>query len=112
MQKRYFSKVNNAVTSHYSSAEIHPDFYFQPRKFPEKERYTIVHISNQVQFNGGKGHNELIYVLKVLKERGYDIKLLFIGKDYFDSFSKLRQLASGCGVGDDIIFSGYVEQKQ
>jgi len=112
LQRRYFPTRPDAITSHYSSIELTEDFFLHPRKFPDKKIIRLIHVANQVQFNGRKGHNELIDVVSRLNSTGKRIEIVFIGEDYFNGIEKLKSLASDKGVADDVIFTGYLSKKE
>lgn len=112
MQQHYFSKLPNAITSHYSTIELKPDFFLHPRKFPQKEIITIIHVANQVQFNSRKGHNQLIEVLSHLNKHSKKAHILFVGKDYNNGIVKLTNFAKQLNVQDDISFAGFVNKSR
>ena len=112
LQKRYFPTRPNAITSHYSSIELTEDFFLHPRKYPAKSVFRLVHVANQIQYNGRKGHNELIKVLSRLNANGKRAEIVFIGEDYFNGIEKLRSLVVNMGVADDVIFTGYLNKQE
>lgn len=112
LQQHYFSTLPDAFTSHYSSLALPKDFYLSPREYPSKEVLTIAHVSNQVQFNGRKGCNEVIKALSILKGRGIRAHVNFIGKDYHNGTHLLSGLAESLGVRDMLTFAGYASREQ
>lgn len=112
LQQHYLSKQPNAFSSHYSSLSLCRNFYTSGRRFPNKERLSIVHVSNQVDCNTRKGHIQLIEMISLLKSRGVNVDLLFVGEDYHDGVEKLSQMAAEAGVLDKIKFSGRVNRSE
>lgn len=112
LQQRYFPKHAKAITSHYSSVELTEDFFLHPRKYPDKSVFRLVHVTNQVQFNGRKGHNELIEVVSRLNSSGKCAEIVFIGEDYFNGIEKLKSFATNMGVADDVTFTGYLNKQE
>lgn len=112
LQKHYFPTRPDAITSHYSSIELTPDFFLHERSFPKKEVMTLVHVANQVQFNGRKGHNELIEVIALLNKSGKRAEVVFIGEDYDNGVALLKKYAERLGVADDVHFTGYLKRHE
>lgn len=112
LQKRYYPLSENAVTSHYSSIELPSSFYYKPRIYPDKSYFTIVHVANQVEFAGRKGHNELMEIVSLVRKKGYDIRIVFIGGDYNNGMEKLKSLASNLQILSSVNFAGYLSQSE
>jgi len=112
LQRRYFPTRPNAITSHYSSIELTEDFFLHPRKYPNKKIIRLIHVANQVQFNGRKGHVELIDVVSRLNFKSKRVEIVYVGEDYFNGIEKLKALASEKGIVDDVIFTGYLNKKE
>lgn len=112
LQQRYFPIRKKAITSHYSSIELSPEFYMSEREFPSKKVFTLVHVANQVQFNSRKGHNELIEVIASLNKNGKRAEIVFIGEDYDDGIRLLKEYAEKNGVGKDVHFTGFLSLKE
>lgn len=112
LQKHYYPQSKESITSHYSSIELTDDFFFHPRNYPAKQIITLIHIANQVQYNGRKGHNELIDVIAKLNEQGKNAEIVFIGEDYQNGIAQLNSYANTLGVGDSVHFTGYLNKKQ
>lgn len=108
LQKNYYSKRKNSITSHYSTIELDPNFLYKPRLFTHKKVYNVIHVSNNIEYNGRKGHKELIDTLCKLKDFELSINLIFVGSDYNNGIKKLVKYASDKGVKDKIIFTGYL----
>lgn len=111
MQRNYFSKKNNAFHSHYSSLALPISFYATtPKKFPQGNLFVVAHTSKQIQFNGRKGHKELVTAISLLNKKGVNIRVKFAGEDYENGIEKLQQYANQLGVADKIEFVGYLDK--
>lgn len=112
LQQRYYPIMKNAVVTNYSSIELPLSFYYKERMHPKKNDITIVHVANQVQFAGRKGHNELIRVLNIVKEAGYNVRLIFIGRDYLGGIQKLQDYAAKYKVDSIVTFTGFLSKEE
>lgn len=112
LQQHYFPTRKEAITSHYSSIELTPEFFLSERKFPNKDIFSLVHVANQVQFNSRKGHNELIKVLSMLNKKRKRAEIFFIGEDYNGGIALLSKLAEDLGVAEDVHFTGYLSKQE
>ena len=112
LQKHYYPLAKDAVISHYSSIELPSSFYYKPRTYPEKPYFTIVHVANQVEYASRKGHNELIEIVSLVRKKGYDVRIAFIGEDYNNGMEKLKSLASDFQIADFVCFTGYLSQSE
>ena len=112
LQQHYYSYREDAFTANYSSLALNKDFYTSYRAYPEKEIFSISHVCTQVMFNGRKGYNEIIKAIKLLKERGVNVRVDFAGPDYHNGIALLIELAKQLGVSDRVHFRGGVNRKQ
>lgn len=110
LQKRYFSKLENSFTSHYSSLALENSFYLSERQYPNKAVFNIAHVSIHIQNKGRKGHNELIKAISLLKEKGVVVHVYFAGHDYNNGICKLKKLAQDINVYDQIHFVGFLSR--
>lgn len=110
LQQRYFTKRVDGFSSHYSSLALPKDFYGLERKFPANKVLTIAHVANQVDFNGRKGHLEIIKAIAKLKECNLTVNVKFAGKDYLGGVAKLKEFAHSLGVGEQIEFMGFISR--
>lgn len=72
----------------------------------------ISHVCTQVQYNGRKGYNEIIEVMKILKERGVNVRVEFAGPDYHNGIQLLSDLAKKLGVENRVKFIGGVTRSR
>ena len=93
--RAYIENNSKYFTASYSSVELPDDSFAQPRKWsPSQKTFIIVHVSNY--FSGyGKGHLVLMQSLKQIIEKGYDVKIKFIGdgpkrKEFEDYAKRLK----------------------
>jgi glycosyltransferase involved in cell wall biosynthesis len=112
LQNRYYSLNPNAVTSNYSSVELLPENMYKPRTYSKRSKFSIINVSNQVYLESTKGHKVLIDILKELNKDGFEVKLIFVGKDYFNGIDRIKQYASQNGVLNDVIFTGYLKKDE
>lgn len=112
LQQRYFTKLKDGFSSHYSSLSLAKDFYTGAREYPTGKTFTIAHVAKQVAFNGRKGINQIIEALARLKKKDIVVNASFAGKDYNGGIEKLKQYAQSLGVGDQVNFLGFVSREE
>lgn len=112
LQKHYFSKKTEAFTEHYSSLALDRSFYGKPREYPDKKSFVIVHVANQIGEQSAKGHRQTIDALKLLKERGIDVKIRFAGKDHFGGIEKFQSYAKEQSVDENVEFVGFLNRQE
>ena len=112
LQQRYNNDNPNVIKAHYSSIELPESFFYQPRLYPKGKQFKIVHIAYQVSFNSRKGHNQLIEAISIVKSRGYNVSVSFVGGDYNNGVSLLKEYASTLGVVDSIMFTGFLSRPE
>ena len=112
LQQHYFPNRPDAFTEHYSSLALDKLFYGAAKSFPHHKPFVIAHTANQVEYDGRKGHVEIIRSLKLLKDRGVNVKARFAGKDYFGGVGKLQELAQKLGVSDRVEFLGFISRDE
>ena len=81
-----------------------------PKQYPQRSFFVIAHTSKQIQFNGRKGHKEVVTAINLLKQKGIDIRVRFAGSDYDNGIEKIHQYARLLGVDDKIEFVGYLDK--
>lgn len=112
LQQRYFSKKKNSISTHYSTIELKPDFFYKPRKFPKKKEFTLIHIANQVYFNSRKGHNQILQIVSSLKKLGLVLNIVFVGENYQNGFEKLNDYATQLSIKSQIKFTGFISSEE
>lgn len=111
MQRNYFSKKKNAFYTHYSSLALPMSFYSTtPKKYPQGKSFVIAHTSKQIQFNGRKGHKELVSAISLLNKKGVNVGVKFAGADYENGIKKLQQYARQLGIEEKLEFVGYLDK--
>lgn len=106
LQKKYPCKAlidGKGFTSSYSSVELPDEEYKQPKIYSKKDRYLISHVASNFA-TMGKGHIPLMNAVKIIRDKGYDVNVEFIGdgplKNYF------VQYANKLGVANSVNFVG------
>lgn len=111
--QNHYPSSQGALVSYYSTIELKKDFFYQSRNYPfDKLTLTIVHVANQIQFNGRKGHSDLLKVLRLLKDKGIVLDAIFVGEDYQGGIAKCQKLASELGISSQILFTGFLSYKE
>ena len=87
----------------YSSINLLPEQVCTPKSYEGKERFSLVHTSNCINHDE-KGHSTVIKVIKILRDKGYDVKVNFIG----DGSMRLafEKMANDIGIGQYVHFTG------
>lgn len=110
LQKRYpsYARVHGESREHfesyYSSILLKQAYFWDDREFdPNKEEFTIVHVSSCVT-DFSKGHDVVIKVVKELRDRGMRVKAKLVGDGpkRADFEAMVREL----GIGDAVTFTG------
>lgn len=101
---RIYGETASYFESYFSTINL-PDTYFSgPKVYDEKGKsFTIIHTANSIN-NDLKGHETLIKVLKKLREKNYDVKIVFIGDGSKREF--YEKLAMENGMGEYVYFTG------
>lgn len=90
--------------SYYSSIILKNDYFYCERKYDaNKNQFSIIHVNSCVT-DYSKGHDVVIRVAKLLREKGMPIKVTFVGdgpmREFFENMAKEH------GVGDIVSFTG------
>ena len=111
LQRRYYSKIKGHFTSAYSSISLYDSFISKPRTFPQGE-FNLVHVANQVDYDGRKGHKEVLEAVSLLNQKGIFPTVTFVGSDYHDGISKLSSYVNKLNLKSKISFTGYLNREQ
>lgn len=112
LQQRYFSLKKDAFYSYYSSINLTADFYFSAREFPQKDMYTIAHVSSPIALDNRKGYVEIIKALSILKNKGLPVKIKFAGGGDQKAIDYYKTFAKNLGLSDRIEFVGLLSQDE
>jgi len=107
LQKLYppkCAKYNEGFTASYSSVELSEDGFGQPKKWADSQTiFTITHAANYFS-SYGKGHLTVMDAIKIVREKGYDVRVQFIGdgpkRVVFEEYAKKL------GIKDSVQFLG------
>lgn len=110
LQERYPSKARkigesqNYFEEYYSSVNISKDFYGPVKDYTDTHSpMHIIHVTNYIG-NHVKGHEELIEAVKILKNRGVNVHVDFVGEG--NLIEEFTRFAEKCEVEDRITFIG------
>ena len=108
LQERYPCKAmfNNPeyFTASYSSVELADTSYLTPRQWNSEQKiFFISHVANY--FSGyGKGHITVMNAVKIVRDRGYDVRICFVGDG--PKRKEFEQYAFNIGIADYVEFAG------
>lgn len=116
LQERYpsyaklYGENKEHFESYYSSILLEEDYFWKERKFnSNKDQFTIVHVNSCIT-DFSKGHDVVIRAVKMLRDRGLNVNIEFIGdgpkREFFEKFS--REL----GIEDYVEFTGLLSSPQ
>lgn len=114
LQNRYPCKARMGYSdqyfeSYYSSANIKEDFYMPPKVYKEdQEHFEFIHISNAIN-SYVKGHKEAILVIKYLREKGYNVSIVFVGDG--EMIPEFERFAEDNEVSDHVRFVGRISDR-
>ena len=110
LQKEYpsysirYGEDKTHFDTYYSSIMLKKDFFGEAKKFVNHpKKYKIVHTANNVN-NYIKGHDVLINAVKILRDGGYDIEVIFIGDG--KKREEFLNLADSLGIRKYVNFTG------
>ena len=78
-----------------------------PLATPPETMDSPLRIATTSQLNPNKGHEELLYALARLRDRGFDFIWEVAGTG--DSAEQLRTLADALGLGDKVVWHGFTQ---
>jgi len=106
LQKKYPCKAllgEKGFTASYSSVELPDDDFKTPRSYTSRDKYYISHVAANF-ISIGKGHVPLMNAVKIVLDKGYDVRVEFIGdgplRKYFENYAK------ELGIDDHVYFVG------
>ena len=108
LQKRYPSyarlhgKSKNHFESYYSSIILKEDYFVENHMIP-KEPYTIIHVNSCIT-DYSKGHDVVIRMLKIIRDKGIDAKVVFVGDG--PARTEFEEMAKKLGVDRFVLFTG------
>lgn len=89
---------------------IAPDYIYNEKSIPSgsiKEFLTQKYIFYPAVFWSHKNHLNLIKAMNLLKDRGYDLKLLLGGKKRLE-YNKLKKFVDDNKLESNVVFLGYI----
>lgn len=118
LQKKYPCKAIKEgesidyFTASISNADISSDFYEMSRDYSaiQSNEVKLLHISNNICANSGKGHIECIEVLKELVHKGINARITFVGGG--DGIGDIESHADRDGLGDRVRFTGRIADRK
>lgn len=108
LQKRYpsYAKLHGESKEHfesyYSSINLRSDYFVEHHKLPEPP-YTIVHVNSCIT-DYSKGHDVVIKMLKKVRDRGIDARVVFVGDG--PARKEFETMAKDLGVDQYVSFTG------
>lgn len=112
LQKKYPCKaLTDGETIDYftesiSNVDLTDDFFCSERAYDSFESLKLLHISNNIIENSGKGHIECLKVLKKLIDNGVNASITFVGDG--NGKDTLLELAQKLGVDRFVSFTGRI----
>lgn len=106
LQSKYPCKAHlgqNGFTASYSSVELPDDSYAQPRVYTDKTNWVISHVANSFSDNG-KGHVPLMKAVSLVREKGYDVSIRFIGDG--PKMQEFKNTAKKLNIDQSVVFLG------
>ena len=104
LQKRYPAQP---VVKTFAASNVKIDANFiasRPKRFPDKKEWNLLSVGSLEQLY--KAPDIVIKAIRILKSRGLDIKLTWLGGGKF--LEPMKSMASEFGVSDNISFLGNV----
>ncbi|MCA0985182.1 glycosyltransferase family 4 protein [Halobacillus yeomjeoni] len=109
LQKKYpsYSIINGESNyyfdSNYSSVSLNANSFGEPKKYHGKSKFTISHVANAF-VSYGKGHVTLMNALKIVRNKGYDVDIVFIGDGPLKS--EFIKMSKSFGIDKYVTFTG------
>lgn len=106
-----YGEKTDYFTASISNVDISRDFFFFDRNYSKKRgNLQLLHISNNIPTNSGKGHYECLQVLRNLKDKGIEASIIFLGDG--EGINELIAIADKLGIGDRVTFAGRVSDRE
>lgn len=111
LQRQYpsYARINGEDELHfeeyYSSITLDTKFIGLPKKFKNKKKFKLVHTSNSIS-NDQKGHSVVIKTIKILRNKGFDVEVDFIGDG--PKRADFEVLASKLQINEYVHFVGWL----
>lgn len=97
--------INGYFQSYYSSVELPDESFGKPKIYDNKDKFVISHVSNS--YTGyGKGHIPLMNAVKVLRDKGINVSIEFVGDGPL--LQEFELYAINNGLKDFVHFNGRV----
>lgn len=116
LQKRYPSRAQltkesvEYFQSYYSSANIKKSFFMPPKIYSSyHNEIQIIHVANTIN-SFVKGHKELIEVVSILKKKGINISVKFVGDGEF--VPDFQKYAKSLNAEDRVSFIGRIPDRE
>ena len=110
LQKKYpsyaarFKASNEYFETFYSTIDLPYSYLTEARTYnTEKESFTIVHTANHIN-NDMKGHGVVLKILKRLREKKYNVNVIFIGDGRKRKF--YEEMSKELGLDKYVTFTG------
>lgn len=109
--KASLTKENNYFESYYSSINLTQDFFAEPKKYEGilNREIKIIHTANSIN-NYLKGHDILLKVCKVVRDKGYNTSLIIVGDGRIRK--NIEDLAVELGIQKYVTFTGLLSTKK
>lgn len=113
LQKRYFSVKPGHFESYYSTLNLDKGFFTAPRRYPNKDVFTIAHIDLQIGLHSRKGTDMIIKALaRLKKEQGITVNVKFAGDDWDNSTEKIMNFAKALGIEEQVECVGLLSRSE
>lgn len=97
-------KDEKAFEGSYSSVEIADDSYGSEKHWSgEQKKYWISHASNYFA-SYGKGHLTVMRAVKLVRDKGFDLNVLFVGDG--PKKQEFAEFAASLGISENVVFAG------
>lgn len=108
LQEKYpckaLSGISNGFTASYSSVELADNSFTLPRKWNHNQKtFYLSHVANY--FSGyGKGHLTVMNAVKIVRDKGYDVRICFVGDG--PKLREFMEYSEMLGIAEYVEFAG------